>query len=596
MKYEVIKKTKLSRKANLSDYKKISKDFSWESAKKEAASFEDGSFNIAFSALDKHLGTPLEKKIAMIWENETKQQTFTFGDLIHQTNRFANVLKKYKIQKGDRVFMFLPRIPELYISFLGTLKTGAIAGNLFAAFGYEALRDRLNDSGAVALVTTRELLERIKKVKQDLPDLKHIFVVDDGDQDEKEIDFQLEMNQASDQFEAVHMKEDDPSYMLYTSGTTGKPKGVIHTHGDIIQQHLTTKWVLDVQADDIYWCTADPGWVTGVVYGIIGPWSNGITQIVYDGRFDPDRWYGIIEKHQVTVWYTAPTAIRMLMTDEAYLKKHDLRSLRHIASVGEPLNPEAIVWAEKNIGLPIHDNYWQTETGSIVIANYPSMDIKPGSMGRPFPGIKADIIDNEGKKLGFNQEGNLALEPGWPSMMKAIWNNPERYKKYFLTPSPSALPEPALSEIGPPSHFVSQEWYLTGDRAWKDEDGYFWFVGRDDDVIKTAGERVGPFEVESALLTHPAIAEAGVIGKPDPLRGEIIKAFIKLKPGNKASDELKTEIQQYMKKELAGHAYPREIEFVDKLPKTRSGKIMRRVLKMKELGQDLGDISTLEEY
>lgn len=588
MKYEVIKKTKLPREANLTDYKNISKQFTWDAAKEEIACFADGSLNIAHNALDKHLGTPVEKKVAMIWENETQQRTLTFSDLIRQTNQFANLLKKLKIKKGDRVFMFLPRIPELYISFLGTLKTGAIAGNLFAAFGYEALRDRLSDSGAIALVTTRELLERIKKVKQDLPNLQHIIVVDDGNQDEKEIDFQSEMKQASDQYEVAHLSEEDPSYMLYTSGTTGKPKGVVHTHGDIIQQHLTTKWVLDVQTEDIYWCTADPGWVTGVVYGIIGPWSNGVTQIVYDGRFDPDRWYGIIEKHQVSIWYTAPTALRMLMTDETYLKKHDLSSLRHIASVGEPLNPEAIVWAEKNIGLPIHDNYWQTETGSIVIANYPSMDIKPGSMGKPIPGISAAIIDDEGNELAANQEGSLALRPPWPSLMKTIWNNPEKFNSYFLNPSQSSQSSP----ISPSSH----PYYLTGDRAFRDEDGYFWFVGRADDVIKTAGERVGPFEVESALLTHPAIAEAGVIGKPDKLRGEIIKAFVKLKPDHKPSEELKTEIQQYMKKELAGHAYPREIEFVDKLPKTRSGKIMRRVLKMKELGQDPGDISTLEEY
>lgn len=506
--------------------------------------------------------------------------------------------------------MFLPRIPELYISFLGTLKLGAIAGNMFAAFGYEALEDRLKDSGAKVLVTNKELLERVNKVRKNLPDLKYIFLVDEdsaaggvegasgvaplssgeGQGEAKgaaEISYWSEMSQASESFDIAHMHSEDPSYILYTSGTTGKPKGVVHTHGDIVQQHLTTKWILDLHPKDIYWCTADPGWVTGVVYGIIGPWSNGITQIVFDGRFDPDLWYGIIEKYKVTVWYTAPTAIRMLMTDGNFLKKHDLSSLRYIASVGEPLNPEAIIWGQKNLGLPIHDNYWQTETGSIVIANYASMDIRPGSMGRPFPGIQAAIVDDHGNELKPGQEGNLAFKPGWPSMMKTIWNNEERYKKYFLRT--------------PNSQLQTDSWYLTGDRAWKDEDGYFWFVGRDDDVIKTAGERVGPFEVESALMTHPAVAEAGVIGKPDPVRGEIIKAFIKLKPGvtPEGDDEslrLKEEIQKYMKKELAGHAYPREIEFVEKLPKTRSGKIMRRVLKMKELGQDIGDTSTMEEY
>jgi acetyl-CoA synthetase len=272
----------------------------------------------------------------------------------------------------------------------------------------------------------------------------------------------------------------------------------------------------------------------------------------------------------------------MLMTDGELLKKHDLSSLRFIASVGEPLNPEAIIWGQKNLNLPIHDNYWQTETGSIVVANYASMDIRPGSMGRPFPGIQAAIVDNEGNELPANTEGNLCFKPGWPSMMKTIWNNPERFEKYFLGTKNSKL--------------ATDSWYLTGDRAWKDDDGYYWFVGRDDDVIKTAGERVGPFEVESALMTHPAVAEAGVIGKPDPVRGAIIKAFIKLKPGHEGTEALKTEIQQYMKKELAGHAYPREIEFRDTLPKTRSGKIMRRVLKQQELGEDVGDTSTMEEY
>jgi len=619
MKYDPIKKSEFTVPPHLRNYEETYQHFSWEQAKKEVSFFSDGTTNIAHNALDRHLGTSLENKTAMLWTDGEQIKEFTFADLVKKTNQFANVLKKHEVKKGDRVFMFLPRIPELYISFLGALKLGAIAGNLFAAFGYEALEDRLKDSGAKVLVTNKELLDRVNKVRKNLPDLKTIFLVDEdsaagvaegtsgvaplssgeGQGEAKgaaELSFPLEMSKASDAFDTAHMNEDDPSYILYTSGTTGKPKGVVHTHGDIVQQHLSTKWILDLHPEDIYWCTADPGWVTGVVYGIIGPWSNGITQIVYSSRFEPDLWYGLIEKYKVTVWYTAPTAIRMLMTDAEFLKKHDLSSLRYIASVGEPLNPEAIVWAQKNLGLPIHDNYWQTETGSIVIANYASMDIRPGSMGRPFPGIKAAIIDNEGKKLGFKQEGNLALSPPWPSMMKTIWNNEERYKKYFLSPSPSALPEPELSQIGPPSDLTSPEWYLTGDRAWKDEDGYFWFVGRDDDVIKTAGERVGPFEVESALMTHPAVAEAGVIGKPDPVRGEIIKAFIKLKPGQENSEQLKSDIQQYMKKELAGHAYPREIEFVEKLPKTRSGKIMRRVLKMKELGQDIGDVSTMEEY
>jgi acetyl-CoA synthetase len=609
MKYEPIKKS-LKITPHLQDYDQTCRDFTWDEAQKEVAHFSDGTTNIAYNALDRHLGTDTENKTAMIWVNEKETKSYTFSELSKKTNQFANVLKKYGVAKGDRVFMFLPRIPELYISFLGALKLGAIAGNMFAAFGYEALEDRLKDSGAKVLVTTPELLERVNKIRNNLPELQHIFLVEvsaagegkgapgeessllgrelERGMDAAEIPYWPEMNEASEEFEVAHMDSEDPSYILYTSGTTGKPKGVVHTHGDIVQQHLTTKWILDLHPEDAYWCTADPGWVTGVVYGIIGPWSNGITQIVYDGRFDPDIWYGLIEKYKVTVWYTAPTAIRMLMTDGELLKKHDLSSLRYIASVGEPLNPEAIVWAQKNLNLPIHDNYWQTETGSIVVANYASMDIRPGSMGRPFPGIHAGIVDNEGNELPSNTEGNLCFKPGWPSMMKTIWNNPERFEKYFLNPSQGSQ--------GSHTSQQSHPWYLTGDRAWKDEDGYFWFVGRDDDVIKTAGERVGPFEVESALMTHPSVAEAGVIGKPDPVRGEIIKAFIKLKPGQTPSEELKEEIQKYMKKELAGHAYPREIDFVEKLPKTRSGKIMRRVLKMKEMGQDVGDVSTMEEY
>lgn len=573
MKYTPISKTHLKASPNLLDYESTYRTFTWDKAKKDIAYFEDGTLNIAHHVLDKHRGTGTEKKPAVIYEGEHGSKILTFSDFISATNRFANVLKKLGVQKGDRVFIFLPRIPELSISFLGTLKKGAIAGNLFSAFGYEALRDRLADSGASVLVTSKELVERVRNIKKDLPALKWILIVGGDQMKEHELSYEEVMSQAGDHFEVEHMKEDDPAYMLYTSGTTGKPKGVVHRHGDAVQAHLTTQWVLDLKPTDMYWCTADPGWVTGVVYNIIGPRSNGITQLVYDGRFDADAWYRLIEKHQISVWYTAPTALRMLMTDETFLKKYNLGSLRHIASVGEPLNPEAIVWAEKNLGLPIHDNYWQTETGSIVIANYPSMDIKPGSMGKPIPGVEAAIIDDKGQEVDVGKEGDLALKPHFPSLMKTIWNNEEKYKSYFR-----------------------DGWYITGDRAWKDEEGYFWFVGRADDVIKTAGERVGPFEVESALLTHPAVAEAGVIGKPDPVRGEIIKAFIKLKNGFTASEELKKEIQQYMKKELAGHSYPREIEFIEQLPKTRSGKIMRRVLKMKELGQEIGDVSTMEEY
>lgn len=334
------------------------------------------------------------------------------------------------------------------------------------------------------------------------------------------------------------------------------------------------KLVLDIKDKDVYWCTADPGWVTGIAYGILGSWSNGASTVVYSGRFDPEKWYSLIEKYRVTVWYTAPTAIRMLMASDGELaKKYDLSSLRHIASVGEPLNPEPIRWSLKTFGIPFHDNWWQTEAGGIMIANYPCMDIRLGSMGKPVPGVEADIIDEKGRKLSAGKEGILAVKPGWPSMMAKIWKNKKKYNSYFL-----------------------KNWYISGDRAYKDKDGYFWFVARDDDVIKTSGERVGPFEVESALVDHPAVIEAGVIGKPDPIRGEIIKAFVKLRKNVKKSDLLRKKLMKFVKKHLAGHAYPREIEFVDKLPKTKSGKIMRRVLKAKEMGEKIGDTSTLEEY
>lgn len=585
MKVEIIplKKKRLKVKPNLERYEKTYKNFNWSSVYRELTWFPNKEINAAYNAIDKHLETWRKNKVALYWEGENgEKEEYSFLDIAEKSNKFANVLKSLGIKRGDRCFIFLPRIPELYISFIGILKTGAIAGTMFSAFGPEGIKDRLGDSEAKILVTDSELIERVYKIAKFLPELKYIIVINKTEKEPnkgkfrfKEIDYREAMQKASDEFKIVHMTPKEPAFMLYTSGTTGKPKGVVHCHLAILTEHMTAKWVLDIKPKDVYWCTADPGWVTGIAYEILGTWSNGASSVVYEGKFDAKKWYKIIEDKKVTIWYTAPTAIRLLAAAGDIYKNYNLSSLRHLCSVGEPLNPKPIKWGMKAFRLPFHDNYWQTESGGILIANYPCMPIKLGSMGKPFPGIKAEIVNDEGEKLPNNTIGNVAIKPGWPSMMLKIWKNRKKYNSYFRN-----------------------GWYITGDLAYKDKEGYLWFIGRADDVIKTSGERVGPFEVESALIEHPSVIEAGVIGKPDPegIRGEIIKAFVVLKPGFKPSKKLEDELKTHVKEKLAGHAYPRELEFVDKLPKTRSGKIMRRLLKSKELGLPLGDTSTLEEY
>lgn len=565
---------------NLTDYKKTYKEFTWEKAEKEFVDlFPDGTLNAAYNLVDRHAKGEKKDKVALLFESaKAETEKYTYADLSRLSNQFANSLVTLDVEKGDRVFIFLPTIPERVVAFLGIIKLGAIAGTLFAAFQEEALLDRLSDSKAKIVVTNADLLPRIQKIWSKLPHLEKVILVERGSEtlptDNNLVPYTELMEKGAVAFEPVHMKKEDLMYMLYTSGTTGKPKGVVHAHGDILQAMVTTKYVLDVHDTDIYWCTADLGWVTGVVYGVLGPFGLGATSVYYEGRFSAENWYNLIQKHNVTVWYTAPTAIRMLMGAQLDLKKFDLSTLRHLCSVGEPLNPEAVIWSNEQFGLPFHDTWWQTELGAISITNYPVMDIKPGSMGKPLPGIVAGVIDEDGNEVPDGQEGHLALRPeSVQSIMKTIWNNEEKYNSYF-----------------------ANGWYLSGDKAYKDKDGYFWFIGRADDVIKTMGERVGPFEVESSLVEHPAVVEAGVIGKPDELRGEIIKAFVVLKPGITGTEELIEELKQHVKKHLAGHAYPREIEFIDKLPKTRSGKIMRRVLKAKELGLPMGDISGLEDY
>lgn len=557
---------------NMKNYEETYASFSFEEAEKAFSWHTTGRVNMAYESIDRHVESGKGDKIALLYSDAARDESYTFAELAKRSNRFANVLRKLGVAKGDRVFIFMPRTPELYISLLGSLKVGAVVGPLFEAFMETAVKDRLLDAGAVAIVTTPALLHRVPKAE--LPDLKHIIVVGGAPEGEGFVDFETEMAQASDEADIEWLGREDGLILHYTSGSTGKPKGVFHVQNAMIQHYVTGKFVLDLKEDDIYWCTADPGWVTGTSYGIFAPWLHGVTNVVRGGRFSPQDWYATIEKYGVTVWYSAPTAFRMLMgAGDEIVKQFNLSSLRHVMSVGEPLNPEVVRWGLKVYGQRIHDTWWMTETGAQLICNYPCMDIKPGSMGRPLPGIKAAIIDDQGNELPPYRMGNLAIRTPWPSMMRKIWNNPAKYEEYFRIPG----------------------WYISGDSAYMDEEGYFWFQGRIDDVINTSGERVGPFEVESKLVEHPAVAEAGVIGKPDPVRGEIIKAFISLREGYTPSEELKQDIARFVKEGLSAHAAPREIEFKDKLPKTRSGKIMRRVLKAWELNLPTGDLSTIED-
>jgi acetyl-CoA synthetase len=564
---------------NLDDYDGMRGEFSWETIYKELEWLPDGGLNMAHECIDRHAAGPRRDKPAMLWEGKDGEtETYTFGQMKEQTDRFANLLRGLDVEKGDRVFLFMERIPEQYIAIFGALKAGAVAGPLFSAFGPEPVKDRLLDSGAKVLITQPAMRRKIAEILPDLPELEKIVVVNKNQRDpeplaEGDLSYESVMQEASPDFGLPETSMNDYSIMHYTSGTTGKPKGAVHRHLAVVQQYATGKWVLDFHEDDIYWCTADPGWVTGTSYGMLAPWSNGITQLIYEGGFRASTWYELIQKYRVSVWYTAPTAIRMLMkAGDEIPGRFDLSSLRHINSVGEPLNPEAINWALPVFNQAFHDNWWQTETGAILIANYPVMEIRPGSMGRPIPGIKAAVLDDNYDPLPPGKDGHLAIRPGWPSMFRTYWNNTRMYNSRFR-----------------------KGWYITGDQAHMDEDGYFWFVGRADDVINTAGHLVGPFEVESMLIEHPDVVEAGVIGKPDPIAGEIVKAFVSLKAGLEPSDELRNDIMHFARKKLAAAVAPREIDFLPSLPKTRSGKIMRRLLKARELGLPEGDTSTLED-
>jgi acetyl-CoA synthetase len=566
-------------RANLGNYEEACASFSWEKMRDELAGPCTGyGFNIA-GTIDRHATGALRDHLAMRWLGETGvTRDFSYAELQIQANQFANLLRTLGIGKGDRVFGCAPRIPELYITALGTLKNMSIFCPIFSAFGPEPVFQRLSRGDAKVLVTTTALYkQKIDKLLTRLPRMQYVLLADAAeDLSERCRSFARLMDAASSEFTIPLTDPEDMALLHFTSGTTGMPKGAIHVHNAALMHYVTGKFVLDFHPEDIFWCTADPGWVTGTSYGIIAPLLHGVTNIVDEAEFDAERWYRILQDQKVTVWYTAPTAIRRLMRmNIAPRDKFDLSALRLIHSVGEPLNPEAVVWGEKVLGLPIHDNWWQTETGGIMIANFPSMDIRPGSMGKPLPGIEAAIVRRVNNKVEVvtdpNVEGDLALKPGWPSMFRGYLHEEERYRKCFVG-----------------------EWYITGDLAKRDADGYYWFVGRADDIIKTAGHMVGPFEVESALMEHPAVAEAAVIGKPDPIIGEVVKAFIALKIGFKPSDVLRMELLGFGRKKLGSAVAPKEIQFEQDLPKTRSGKMMRRLLKAREMGLPEGDISTLE--
>ncbi len=580
--YPVIRKDPagFKRAPNLDDYERAAAAFSWDEARALLDGLPGGGVNIAHEAVDRHARGPAAAKVALRCLGGAGARALTYAELAAASNRFANALRSLGIGKGERVFALAPRVPGLYVAALGTLKNLSVFSPLFPAFGPEPIRLRMTIGAARVLVTTAALYARkIAPQRAELPLLEHVLLVDDAP---KSVDgpgveslWRL-LERASPEFEIPPTDPEDAALLHFTSGTTGTPKGAVHVHAAVLAHHVTGRYALDLHPDDVYWCTADPGWVTGTSYGIIAPLTNGVTLVVDDQDFDAERWYRILQEERITVWYTAPTAIRMLMKAGAELAERYRRdALRFAASVGEPLNPEAVVWGADVLGLPFHDNWWQTETGGIMIANFAAMAIKPGSMGRPMPGIEAAVVEapEEGPVTVApdGQVGQLALRPGWPSMFRAYLDQPERYAKCFRS-----------------------GWYLSGDLARRDADGYFWFVGRADDVIKSAGHLIGPFEVESALMEHPAVAEVGVIGKPDPTVMEVVKAFVALRPGYAGNEALRRELMAHARRRLGPAVAPREIEFAASLPKTRSGKIMRRLLKARELGLPEGDTSTLE--
>ncbi len=535
---------------------------------------QHGQYNIGHICSRQQCDLGLGNKIALRYlgaHNERAQ--YTFDELERESSRFANVCHLLGLAEGDVLFIFLPKIPEVFFAFLGGLKLRLITGTLFSNFGEEALLDRLGDAGAKAILTRRSYLRKLLRIRSQLPALKFILLVDaEADEAPDVLSYPRLREKAASTYETPATPPETPSVLHYTSGSTGKPKGALHRHRSVLLQSATTAEVLGLRPDDIYWCTADHGWVTGTSYGIIGPWSLGVTQVHFGGAYSAEQWFRILEEYGVTVWYTAPTALRMLMReDPALFARFDLSRLRHIFSVGEPLNAEVIHWARKVLHREIYDTWWQTETGAIMITNRPALPIRPGSMGRPISAVEAAILADDGRVLPDKEQGNLCLKPGWDSMFVSYFHHEDIYRQKFR-----------------------HGWYITGDTAYRDEDGYYWFQGRSDDVINTAGHLVSPFEVESALLEVEGIAESGVIGAPDDLLWEKVVAFVALRKGHEWNSDLELKARLHVSNRVSTVATPQEFIPVDAVPKTKSGKIMRRVLKARYLGTDAGDVSTLD--
>ncbi|WP_031546660.1 acetate--CoA ligase [Salinicoccus luteus] len=535
---------------NLSNYEEIRHAYDWHQAGEDLRFRETGKVNIAYETIDRHVEDGYGDKVALHYVDGETRTSMTFREVKEKTDHYSRILRSNGVKKGERVFIFLPKTPECYISILAAIKIGAIAGPLFEAFMEDAVRDRINDCRGTLLITNRDMVSRVPQ--NDIPSLETILYAEDIEA--------APVENGGEQVEWVDLE--DGMLIHYTSGSTGKPKGVLHAHRVMTHQYESGKWVLDIRDDDVYWCTSHPGWVTGSVYGLFAPWLNRATIVIQGGRFKAENWYQLIADLKVTVWYSAPTAFRMLLSQGDVLKDYDLSSLRHILSVGEPLNPEVIYWAWERLGVRIHDTWWMTETGAHLIVNLPGEKIKPGSMGRPFPGIEVGILDEAGNELPRGSVGQLAVKTPWPGLMKEIWGNRDKFDSYFKY----------------------EGWYVSGDLAYQDDEDYVFFQSRDDDMINSAGERIGPFEVESKLIEHPAVQEAGVVGKPDPVRGELVKAFIVLREGYEQSDSLLEDIRIFVRNNLAAHSAPREIEVMEELPKTTiSGKILRRELKRMEI-------------